>query len=610
MKFFKNLFSKPHKTILTVTSNSGFHLRPIAVFVSKAKSFDCVIKASFKHQTVDTKSVNALLALNLDKGDSFTLIAKGSSAKEALNVLSKTFHTLMQNDEPIKHIQKKEHHYLGACLYGESIYEGIAIAPLFTHEQTEHYEEIKTTFIEAITYATNDLEKLYSTDKSSNENTMIYMAQKELLASLAKEEGTFENFEQRIYKEIEALEGGKLESKRVDYLDILQRVKSYLGYSTNLSFPKEAFILIAKDLLPSDILALENTQVAGVILKESTLTSHTAILLRAAGIPSLILTQDISKYPHTRVILDTYSGLLLISPSEADLQEAKTIQKQYQNQISKAYEKRFEKAYTKKGKYIKVSANISDLRSAEIAKKEGADGIGLFRTEFLFKEQKPDFQLQVDTYRKIFDLFPSATVRTLDVGGDKFLPYIQLPHEHNPFLGIRGIRLFQTHPKLIKEQLLAILTAANGKKIKIMFPMISCVSEFIEIKKIAQTLAKENNINISHISFGIMIEVPSTLFLLESFNKEVDFYSIGTNDLTQYLFAIERTHTTLTTNPLSPAIFHALDFIMHHATKPVSICGELASNKQAIPKLLDLGLERLSVSPKHIAQTKEEIRDV
>ena len=219
-------------------------------------------------------------------------------------------------------------------------------------------------------------------------------------------------------------------------------------------------------------------------------------------------------------------------------------------------------------------------------------------------------ETQKKAYQEIFDLFDDITVRTLDVGGDKALPYIQIPSEANPFLGVRGVRLFRTHPQLLEEQLHAIFLAAGDKAVKIMFPMVSSVEEFTQAKNIAQNVAKKYQLDISHILFGIMIEVPSVLFLLEAFNDVVDFYSIGTNDLTQYLFAIERTHPTLKTDALSPVVFSAIESILKTASKPVSICGELASNKNAIATLLDMGLETLSVSPKSIAPTKESIRHV
>ncbi|HEY9190963.1 MAG TPA: putative PEP-binding protein, partial [Sulfurovum sp.] len=188
--------------------------------------------------------------------------------------------------------------------------------------------------------------------------------------------------------------------------------------------------------------------------------------------------------------------------------------------------------------------------------------------------------------------------------------YIQLPPENNPFLGVRGIRLFRTHPELLEEQLHAIFSAAGEKRIKIMFPMVSTVEEFIEAKAFAKEVAKKHAFDISHLFFGMMIEVPSVLFLLKEFNEVVDFYSIGTNDLAQYLFATERTHPLLKTDELSPVLFSAIQAILEKATRPVSLCGELAAHKDAIPALVDLGITTLSVSPKRIARTKEVIRHV
>jgi len=306
--------------------------------------------------------------------------------------------------------------------------------------------------------------------------------------------------------------------------------------------------------------------------------------------------------------LDAHSGAVVYSPSKEDLQKATSRLEKNKAQKALASTKRFEDTTTSKGKNIKVLANVSDVSSAKMAKEEGAEGIGLLRSEFLFKEEKPTLEVQTQAYKEIFALFDDITVRTLDAGGDKALPYINLPKENNPFLGIRGARLFQTHPELMAEQLQAIFLASKNRKIKIMFPMISSVEEFNEAKHFAQEVAKKHQLDIAQLQFGIMMEVPSVLFLIESFNEVVDFYSIGTNDLTQYLFAIERTHPTLKADELSPVLFDAIETIVKKATKPVSICGELAANKNAIPKLLDLGIETLSVSPKSIAQTKEEIR--
>ena len=608
MSFFKNLFSKPQTKQLSITSNNGFHLRPVAQFVSVAKTYSCQITATFKDKTVDAKGVNSLLSLSLERGDSFTLITKGKKAEEALTQLHTLFENLMHNDKEIKQIEKESYSYEGSIIEGEIISEGIAIAPVYNYSAKEIIHKSDLSFQEALKKSLDELEELYTIHKKSD-NATIYLAQKELLASLGQKSQTLTELEQLIEEESQLLLGTKLDSKRSDYQDLLQRVKKHLGIELRVTFPDSPFILLADDLLPTEIDALAQTKVSGVVLKETSTNSHTAILLRGAGITSLIV--DTSQLvPDRTVILDAHSAVVVQTPSSEDLEKATSRLEKNEAQKTLASTKRFEYATTSKGKNIKIFANVADINSAQIAKEEGAEGIGLLRSEFLFKEEKPTLEIQTQAYEEIFALFDDITVRTLDIGGDKALPYINLPKEENPFLGIRGVRLFQTHPELMAEQLQAIFLASKNRVLKIMFPMISSVEEFNEAKHFAQAVAKKHQIDISQLQFGIMIEVPSVLFLIETFNTVVDFYSIGTNDLTQYLFAIERTHPTLKTDALSPVVFDAIETIVKKATKPVSICGELAANKQAISKLVSQGIETLSVSPKSIAQTKEEIRHV
>jgi len=606
MSFFKNLFCRSQTKKLSITSNNGFHLRPVAQFVSLAKTYSCQVTAEFKDKTVDAKGVNSLLSLSLDKGDSFTLVTKGKKAEEALEKLNTLFETLMRNDKEVKDIEKETCSYRGSAIEGEIISEGIAIAPLYTYTFKEILQKSDFSFQEALHKSVNELEALYATHQKNNTAT-IYLAQKELLRSLGQKSQTLTDLEQLVEKESQQLLGTKLDSKRSDYQDLLQRVKKYLGTELKVTFPDTPFILLADDLLPSEIDTLAKTEVSGVVLKETSTNSHTAILLRGAGITSLIAdtTQLLTE---TKVILDAFCGSVVYAPTSNDLQKATNRLQKDEALKALASTKRFENATTSKGKNIKVLANVSDVNSAKTAKEEGAEGIGLLRSEFLFKEEKPALEVQIQAYKEIFTLFDDITIRTLDIGGDKALPYINLPKEDNPFLGIRGVRLFQTHPGLIAEQLQAIFLASKNRTLKIMFPMISSVEEFNEAKLFAQKVAKKHQLDISQLQFGIMIEVPSVLFLIETFNEVVDFYSIGTNDLTQYLFAIERTHPNLKADTLSPVLFVAIEAIVKKATKPISICGELAANKGAIPKLLNLGIKTLSVSPKNIAQTKEGIR--
>ncbi len=608
MSLFSNLFSKPQTKQLSITSNNGFHLRPVAQFVSVAKTYSCQISATFKDKSVDAKGVNSLLSLSLEKGDSFTLLTKGKQAKEAIEALHTLFESLMRNDKEVQQIEKESYSYEGDTIEGEIISEGIAIAPIYHYKAEEILHQSDLDFQEATDKSLDELEVLYTTQQK-NDNAGIYLAQKELLISLGQKTQTLTELEQLVEEESQQLRGTKLDSKRSDYQDLLQRVKKHLGIELKVTFPDTPFILLADDLLPSQIENISKTPVLGVILQDTSINSHTAILLRGAGISSLIADTSLLN-EEGQIILDAHSAVVVVTPRKNDLEKAKKRLKADREQKALASTKRFDPALTQKGKSIKVLANVTDENSAKTAKEEGAEGIGLLRTEFLFKETQPSFEMQVDSYEKIFSNFDDITVRTLDVGGDKALPYIDLPKEENPFLGIRGIRLFKTHPEIIEEQLHAIFVAADNRSIKIMFPMVSSVEEFNEAKIFAQKIAEKHQINIAKLLFGIMIEVPSVLFLIEAFNEVVDFYSIGTNDLTQYLFAIERTHTTLKTDALSPVVFDAIKMISEQAAKPVSICGELAANKDAIPTLLDLGIETLSVSAKSIAKTKEDIRNV
>jgi len=609
MQLFQKLFHKPLSTQLTVTSSNGFHLRPVAKFVHRAKTFHSQIHATFKDKTVDAKTVNTLLSLSLEEGDTFTLTMQGKDAKDSLNALKVLFQELMSTDKKVQQAQKETYTYVGAALEGDIICQGIVIASTFAYKTQEIMHTNTLSFKEAITQTIEKLLLKYESEKSHSNEAEIYLAQKELLDSLSLKCKSLEVLEALIVTESNKLKNTKLSTKISDYQDILQQVKSALGLEVKLLFPKKDCILITNDLLPSEITQISKSTVQGVLLKETSIHSHTAILLRAAGIPSLVINTEPIPLGEP-IILDATGGVVIPSPDKADIQKASTLQEKEKEAQTLAADKRFEQARTPSGKTISVYANVGDEESAKIAKEEGAEGIGLLRSEFLFTEQKPSLKLQTKAYKAIFELFSDVTVRTLDIGGDKALPYIDLPKEDNPFLGVRGIRLLQTHPEILAEQLQAIFIAAANKSVKVMFPMVSSVDEFTQAKSFALAVAKKHNIAIDNILFGMMIEVPSVLFTLAEFDNVVDFYSVGTNDLTQYLFAIERTHPTLKTDTLSPVVFTALESIVNTVTKPVSICGELASNVAAIPRLIQMGYKTLSVTGKSIPLTKETIRHV
>jgi phosphocarrier protein FPr len=614
MNFLKKLF-KPTPTLnstLQITSSNGFHLRPIAKFVNEAKQFEATINIEAKGQTVTATQVPKILSLSLEKGDSFTLICSGKEAKKASLHLTDFFMELMNNEKEFKEIVQEEEAYESPTLTGQTIAKGIAIAPMVQYEVVHHLDNNQELpILEAIALTKVELSREYEINQEKEE-AQIFLAQKELLSSELFNQD-FEDvtaLKTVINSEIEKLKGSKFESRIADYLDIEQKILAYVGIFSDIKVPNTPYILLADDLLPSEIGELAETPIQGVVLQKGTPTSHASILLRSAAIPSIIIHQEIEL--SSSAILDASSGNFLLNPSQNDLEKAKERQKAFQEQQMLSFKNRHSTVQTKAGKEIKVLANITNLESAKEAKELGADGVGLLRTEFLFTKEKPTIEEQTKTYTEIFKLFDEVTVRTLDIGGDKSLPYINIPKEENPFLGLRGIRFSLQEETLLKEQLLAIFKAVGVtmSHVKIMFPMISNIQEFQQAKTVAKEIAKENNLDISNIQFGIMLEVPSVIFALKEFDRLVDFYSIGSNDLTQYLFAIERTHPTLSVEVASSELMNALNYIKEQTQKPISICGELAGVETSTKELLEMGYDTLSLSAKLIPTLKERIRNV
>jgi len=619
MNFLKKVFKKrnsPFLTTLTITSENGLHLRPIAKFVNEVKEFNAKISIISNNQEIPATQVPKILSLSLDKGDNFTLKCQGEEALEASAYLTDFFEKIMKEDKIEKEIIEVEDKYQANEIKGKSISKGIAISPLTLYE-TRKISKIKETNIsikDAIRKTKEELYDLYQANKTQHE-AQIFLAQKELISAdvFRYECSTVRKFLEIIKEEVNRLENTKFASRIPDYRDVEQRVLKHLGLTSIIEVPSRPYILLTDDLLPSEVIKLQNTLLEGVVLQKGTPTSHASILLRSFGIPSIIVTEPVKTSP--RVILDANSGNLILQPTTNDFKKALEKQKLFKMYQEESYKKRFESTKTKDGKKIKVFANISSYKSAIEAKDQGADGVGLLRTEFLFRKERPSLEEQIISYKNIFKLFNIVTVRTLDIGGDKSLPYISIPKENNPFLGIRGIRFSLDEQVLFKEQILAIFRAyelfmPSAKIIKIMFPMISTVEEFNQAKDIALDIARSYTISLSNIEFGIMIEVPSVIFALEEFNEVVDFYSVGTNDLSQYIFAIERTHPTLIADASSPVFLSVLETIAKKANKPISICGEVAGLEELTEQLIEMGYETLSVSSKLIPALKERIRHV
>ncbi len=422
---------------------------------------------------------------------------------------------------------------------------------------------------------------------------------------------------------IAQLDDSLLAERSSDIRDVGDRVLRLLvgaeaatldAHWTNANQP---MIVVAYDLTPSETAAFDPTKVLGFCTAVGGPNAHTAILARALGLPAVISAGPsvLELATGTDVILDGTAGTLLISPSAEAIVAAKTAQQREREHKALAMGSASQPAITVDGQHIDVVANIGGLNEAQQATSLGADGVGLLRTEFLFLErtQAPTEAEQFATYREIAQTMGDlpVIVRTLDIGGDKPLPYLALPAEENPFLGERGIRLCLAHPELLQTQLRAILRAASFGRLRIMFPMIADAGELRLAKAEIERIRAE--LQLPPIEIGIMIEVPSAALMADILAAEVDFFSIGTNDLTQYTLAMDRTHPTLAAQAdgLHPAVLRLIARTVeaaHDAGKWVGVCGELGADPQAVPILVGLGVDELSVSVPVIPTVKAQIR--
>jgi phosphocarrier protein FPr len=317
------------------------------------------------------------------------------------------------------------------------------------------------------------------------------------------------------------------------------------------------------------------------------------------------------------VILNGDTGILTLNPDEAALAKAKAAQEKWLAQRAAAQKMAADPAITQDGHRVEIAANIGGVADAEKAMASGAEGVGLLRTEFLFLErtEPPTEDEQFDVYRGIAEAMQGLPViiRTLDIGGDKPLPYIDVPPEANPFLGERGIRLCLNRPELLRQQLRAILRAAEYGQIRIMFPMVSDISEWRAARAMVEEVRAE--LNAPAVELGIMIEVPSAALMADAFAPEIDFFSVGTNDLTQYTLAMDRMHPSLAgkSDGLHPAVLRLISMTVkaaHECGKWVGVCGELGADLQAGPILVGLGVDELSVTVPSIATVKANVRSM
>jgi len=429
--------------------------------------------------------------------------------------------------------------------------------------------------------------------------------------------------------------------RATDILDLGQRLMTQLGAALNLpqlSHLPPQTILIADDLTVSDLAQLPAGNVVGIALAESTPTAHSAILARSLGIPLVCALGPalLQCRPGQTAVVDGNMGKFLVDLSPDDIRQYSNIRQSYLDAGAAALSRAQAPAITRDGVLVPVLANANSPQEVAQSRTVGADGIGLLRTEYLFRgrDVPPNFEEQQATYIQfIHQVNRQLTVRALDAGGDKPVEYIAHHREENPFLGLRGIRLLIAEPEILRIQYRALQAAAAAAQgqvdVRFMLPMISTAEEIFAVRSLLNPIVDESNdsefrlpasapINtapLPTLKLGIMIEVPSAALIAPTLARHVDFFSIGTNDLAQYVLASDRTNSAVAklADPLHPAVLHLIHQTCHagrDAGKPVSLCGEIAGDPLAVPLLLGLGIHELSVPLPAVPLIKEVVRRV
>ncbi|WP_231423242.1 phosphoenolpyruvate--protein phosphotransferase [Pseudomonas sp. Leaf59] len=626
-----------------VTHRGGLHARPAALIRKTAQGFSSQAQLHFAGKSAACDSLIGLMGLGIGEGDEVRVSCRGNDAEAALQALVAALSVAISeaHQPPAVTAAPPRVRVEADVLQGVCAAPGLVCGPLIrlsgvelpadtgghrVDEQLERLDaaleqvrgEIRDTLAHARQRKNAEEEDIFAAHQALLEDPALLDA---ATASIEHGSAATHAWRDAIQAQCAVLLalGKPLFAERAnDLRDLQQRVlRALLGDAWHVELPAGA-IVSAHELTPSDLLQLSAQNAVGICMAEGGATSHVAILARGQGLPCVVaLGTELLDVPQgQRVVLDAANGRLELAPSDArhaqvhQIRDAQKLRRQQQQTKAQL------PAHTTDGVSVEVAANVASSAEAEVAFENGADGVGLLRTEFLFVDRRtaPDEQEQRQAYQAVLDAMgdKSVIIRTIDVGGDKQLDYLPLPAEANPVLGLRGIRLAQVRPDVLDQQLRALLQVAPLERCRILLPMVSEVDELLQIRQRLDQLCAELELT-RRPELGVMIEVPAAALMAEQLALYADFLSIGTNDLSQYTLAMDRDHAGLAArvDALHPALLRLIAQTCAGAAKHgrwVGVCGALACDPMATPVLIGLGVSELSVSPLQIGEIKDRVR--
>jgi phosphocarrier protein FPr len=629
-----------------IRSAAGLHARPATVFVEVAARFDAEIRVQHAGRTANGKALASLLTLGAGGGASLCIFATGPDAEAALDALRAAVESGLGDEEetgvppeaPVWSPPPGIH-----AVTGIAAAPGVAIGPLFQFRAARVVgadrpqsdpAAARHDLSQALETAREQLEDIHDAvaARSGKAEAAIFRAHQALLRDedLAAEAGAlidaghgaawaWDRVVSACATDLRRVADARVAARAADLHDVGQRVLRLLAGTQQGApeLPDAPVILVAEDLAPSDTARLDPRRILGLCTVMGGPTAHTAVIARSLDIPAVVgAGPEILEHPDGAIaVLDGAAGRLYLDPGAEALESARSFQGELRRRRDRDFETRYQPAILTDGHRVEIAANISRAAEAAQAVEAGAEGVGLMRTEFLFldRDDAPSEDEQYEAYATMVRALDGRPLilRTLDIGGDKVVPYLALPKEQNPFLGVRGLRLCLRQPELFLPQLRAIYRVSVLGPLRIMLPMVSSVEEVRAAREIAERVRRE--LDAAPVEIGVMIEVPSAALMAPELAREADFFSIGTNDLTQYVLAMDRTHPTLAAHAdgLHPAVLRAVDLTVRAAAvagRWVGVCGGIAGDPVGALILTGLGVDELSMSLPSIAAVKAAMR--